>query len=183
GFASVFPSPTPFKNIFETPFLETSTVESINAETQTMEEATPFATLSFEQTALIPVQVTTQIPRPTFTSVPGPGAPFSLVGQDPICEAGSQPGLLEFMLMDGRRRQVGGVEIIVTWGQGEDRFFTGFKPELGNGFADFVMQPDIIYNVRVVEGGSFVPNISAPSCTDPNGVKYAGSLLLTFQQP
>jgi hypothetical protein len=87
------------------------------------------------------------------------------------------------MLMDGHRKQIAGIEIIVTWSQGQDHFFTGFKPELGNGFADFVMQAKTIYNVRVVKGGTFVPNISIPSCTDPNGGKYFGDLLLTFQQP
>lgn len=186
GFASVLPSPTSFNDttIF-TPIIETPANEPTETDvpiTQS-EEATPFATLSFEQTPLIPIQVTTNTPRPTFTPIPGPGAPFTLVGQDPVCEPGTQPGLLQFLLMDGKRRPVAGIEIIVTWSQGEDRFFTGFKPELGNGYADFIMQTDIIYNVRIVEGGAFVPNISAPECTDPNGIKYTGSLLLTFQQP
>jgi hypothetical protein len=188
GFASVPPSATPFKNanIFNTPILETPPDEPPVTElstTQLIEDATPFATLSFEQTPLVPIQVTMNMPRPTFTPIPGPGAPFTLVGQDPICDPGSQPGLLQFMLLDGRRKQVAGIEISITWSQGEDRFFTGFKPELGNGYADFVMQADIIYNVRIAEGSAFVPNISAPSCTDPNGIKYIGGLLLTFQQP
>lgn len=191
GFASVSPTATHFTNtnIFNTPNIET-TVDELSATetptTQLIEEATPFPTLSFEQTPLVPIQVTTNTPRPTrwtATPIPGPGTPFTLVGQDSICEPGLPSSLLQFILMDGRRKQVPGIEIIVTWSQGEDRFFTGFKPELGNGYADFVMQANIIYNVRVVEGGAFVPNISAPSCTDPNGVKYSGGLLLTFQQP
>ncbi|MBM3179897.1 MAG: hypothetical protein FJZ86_06035 [Chloroflexi bacterium] len=188
GFASVSPTATHFTNtnIFNTPNIETTVDELSATQTPTnqlMEEATPFPTLSFEQTPLVPIQVTTSTPRPTFTPIPRPGGPFILVGQDSICEPGLPSSLLQFILMDGRRKQVPGIEIIVTWSQGEDRFFTGFKPELGNGYADFVMQADIIYNVRVVEGGAFVPNISAPSCTDPNGVKYSGGLLLTFQQP
>ena len=111
------------------------------------------------------------------------GTPFTLVGQDTVCDINLQPGLLQFNFMDSRRRQVAGIEIIVTWSQGEDRFFTGFKPELGDGYADFIMQADTIYSIRVVEGGSFVPNISAPTCTDENGAAYLGGLLLTFQQP
>ncbi len=185
GFASILPSATAFNNtnIF-TPIIETPMEESTAAEIpteQATEEATPFATLSFEQTPLIPIATNT--PRPTFTALPGPGIPFTLVGQDSVCEPGTQPGLLQFILMDSRRKQIAGIEIIVTWSQGEDRFFTGFKPELGNGYADFVMQVDTIYSVRVVAGGAFVPNISAPSCTDPNGIKYIGGLLITFQQP
>jgi hypothetical protein len=90
---------------------------------------------------------------------------------------------MQFILTDSNRRQVAGVEIIVTWNQGEDRFFTGFKPELGNGYADFIMEADTVYNIRIVTGGAFVPDISAPTCTDPNGVEYPGGILLTFQQP
>jgi len=185
GVASILPTATSFTNtnIFNTPVPDTSIEGTATFETQITEDATPFATLFFEQTPLPPISAATNTPRPTFTVVPGPGKPFTLVGQDPVCEPGSQPGLLQFILMDGNRNQVGGIEITVTWSQGEDRFFTGFKPELGNGYADFVMQTDVVYNIRVVKGGAFVPNITAPSCIDPNGVKYTGGLLLTFQQP
>jgi hypothetical protein len=115
--------------------------------------------------------------------VPGPGAPFVFVGQETICDPGLPQGLMQFILMDGRRRQVAGVEIIVTWDQGEDRFFTGFKPELGDGYADFIMEAETTYNIQIVTGGSFIPNIAAPACTDPNNTSYLGGLLLTFQQP
>jgi len=183
GFVSIPSTSTPFTNtnVINTQIVDTPFQESLPTETQIIEETTPLPTLSFEQTPLVPV--TTNTPRPTFTPIPAPGAPFTLVGQDTICEPGTQSGLLQFILMDSRRRQVAGLEIIVTWSQGEDHFFTGFKPELGNGYADFIMQADTIYSVRVVGGGALVPNISAPSCTDPNGVKYTGGLLLTFQQP
>lgn len=184
GFVSVPSTSTPFTNVINTPIDNTPVQESSPTETQVeiIEETTPSPTISFEQTALIPI-LETPTPRPTFTPVPAPGAPFSLVGQDTVCEPGLQSGLLQLILMDSRRKEVPGIEIIVTWNQGEDRFFTGFKPELGNGYADFVMQANVIYSVRVVEGGAFVPNINAPSCTDPNGVDYLGGLLLTFQQP
>ncbi|HNJ12697.1 MAG TPA: hypothetical protein PLN43_03920, partial [Anaerolineales bacterium] len=134
-------------------------------------------------TPLAPIVTSTFVPRPTFTPVPVSGDVFNLVGQDTVCDPGLQPGLLQFIIMDSRRRQVAGIEIIVSWSEKEDRFFTGFKPELGDGYADFVMQPDVIYSVHVVEGGAIVPNIAAPTCTDPNGISYFGGLLLTFQQP
>ena len=85
--------------------------------------------------------------------------------------------------MDKRSKQIAGIEIIVTSNLGEDYSFSGFKPELGNGYADFVMQADTIYSVRVVEGGTSISNISAPTCKDPKGVSYIGGWLLTFQQP
>ena len=87
------------------------------------------------------------------------------------------------MFMDSRRRPAAGVEVTVTWDKGEDSFFTGFKPELGDGYADFQMEAGITYSVRAVESGTTVPNVSIPSCTDSNGQPYLGGLLLTFQQP
>ena len=185
GFPSTSATETPFVVVVNTPTVaDTPAAESFATETQTIvEEATQIPTLSFEQTPLAPA-VTSTIPlRPTFTSIPAPGVLFALVGQDTVCDPSLQPGLLQFVIMDSRRRQVAGIEIIVSWSEKEDRFFTGFKPELGDGYADFIMQPDVVYSARVVEGGAFVPNIAAPLCTDPNGAVYTGGLLLTFQKP
>jgi hypothetical protein len=168
-----FPTPSATEQALA---LEKNTEEAI---------ATILPTIFFEQTPLIPVTAEISTPRPTTGATPVPtlGVPFTLVGQDTICDPGLQPGLLQFIFTDSRRRQVAGVEIIVTWNRGEDRFFTGFKPELGNGYADFITQADTVYSIRVVMGGSFVPNIIPPICTDPNGTDYTGGLLLTFQQP
>jgi len=185
GFSSSPVTDTPFVVVVNTPTeMDTPSAESLATETQiVLEEDTPIPTLEFDQTPLAPIVTSTFVPRPTFTPVPVSGDVFNLVGQDTVCDPGLQPGLLQFIIMDSRRRQVAGIEIIVSWSEKEDRFFTGFKPELGDGYADFVMQPDVIYSVHVVEGGGIVPNIAAPTCTDPNGISYFGGLLLTFQQP
>jgi hypothetical protein len=127
--------------------------------------------------------VVTLTPRPTTTPTVTPGPAFALVAQEPICDPNKSRGLLQVMVMDTRKRQVPGVEIIVTWNGGEDRFFTGFKPELGNGYADFRMTDSTAYSVRVVEGGTQVPNVIAPPCSGPDGDSFIGDLLLTFQQP
>ncbi|OGO24559.1 MAG: hypothetical protein A2Y54_00905 [Chloroflexi bacterium RBG_16_51_16] len=129
------------------------------------------------------IDAVTITPRPTTTPTFTPGPAFALVAQEPKCEPNKSRGLLQITVMDARKRQVPGVEIIVTWNGGEDRFFTGFKPEMGNGYADFQMTVSTAYNVRVVEGGTQVPNVTAPPCSNPNGSAYTGDLLLTFQQP
>ena len=185
GFSSSPVTDTPFVVVVNTPTeMDTPSAESLATETQiVLEEDTPIPTLEFDQTPLAPIVTSTFVPRPTFTPVPVSGDVFNLVGQDTVCDPGLQPGVRQCIIMDSRRRQVAGIEIIVSWSEKEDRFFTGFKPELGDGYADFVMQPDVIYSVHVVEGGAIVPNIAAPTCTDPNGISYFGGLLLTFQQP
>ena len=108
---------TPFINVTDTPFAETPTEESIATEIQTTPEdnlTTSTPTTSFAQTALVPVTASTFVPRPTFTPIPLPGAPFILVGQDQVCKSGTQPGLLQFILTDRYRKQIAGIEIIIT---------------------------------------------------------------------
>lgn len=182
GFVSEPFTPTPLPT-FNTPSIQantpTETAEPVSGEAPTL---TPPPTVFFEQTPLTPSSLESVTPRPTFTPTSGPGAPFALVGQETICDPGAS-GMMQFILLDAARNQVPGVEIIVTWNQGEDRLFTGFKPELGNGFADFNMKADMVYNIRIVTGGAFVADISPPTCTDPNGAEYMGGVLLTFQQP
>lgn len=139
---------------------------------------TPIATQDVETS----LAIASPTPRPTHTPIPQPGKPFALVGQDTVCDPTFSEGLLQVMLMDARRRQVPGIEIIVIWDGGEDRFFTGFKPEVGNGYADFQMEEGITYSVQVIESGTPVSNISIPTCTDANGQDFPGGILLTFQQ-
>jgi hypothetical protein len=178
---------TPFTAIANAPNSETPLAQVVVEEEVTLTTEPPQApvvgTLPFEQTPLAPQVVFTATPRPTSTPTKGIDTPFALVDQDTVCDPNLEPGLLQFSLMDSRRDQVSGVQIVVTWDKGEDNFFTGFKPEVGDGYADFIMEANTVYSIRVVDGGSFVPNISAPVCTDDNGGSYVGGLLLTFQQP
>jgi hypothetical protein len=182
GFASNPFTSTP-PPVFNTPDVElTPTMDETEAELFEEPTETPVPTLAFDQTPLAPIEAETNTPRPTFTPTSGPGAPFTLTDQETICDPSAGNRLMQFILLDSRGRQAAGIEIIITWERGEDRFFTGFKPELGNGYADFIMQADTIYNIRIVTGGSFVPNISTPVCIAENGTTYTGGLRLTFQQ-
>ncbi len=174
---------TPFAAVSSTPKINTPIAEGSTPTTAEFAEPTITLTLSFEQTPLVPQQLSTPTRRPTSTPTKSIDTPFILTNQESICDPDINPGLLQFTLMDSRRKQVAGIQIIATWAEGEDHFFTGFKPEIGDGYADFIMQADIVYSIRVVDGGSFVPNISAPTCTDANGGTYPGGLSLTFQQP
>jgi hypothetical protein len=172
---------TPFVAVTGTQGLETPNTEGpIPTVTDFLEPAI-LPTLSFEQTPLVPQGLYTPTPRPIPTQ--GINIPFTLVGQETVCDKTLSSGLLQFILMDSHHNQAPGIQIIVTWDEGEDSFFTGFKTEIGDGYADFIMQADTVYSIRVVDGGSFVPNISVPACTDSNGENYLGGILLTFQQP
>ena len=174
---------TPFVAETSTPGMGTTISEGPIPTTTEFSEPAIIPTLSFDQTPLVPQELSTPTPRPTAAPTKGINIPFTLIGQDTVCDKELLPGLLQFILMDSHRNQTPGIQIIVTWDEGEDNFFTGFKTEVGDGYADFIMQADTVYSIRVLDGGSFVPNISAPTCTDTNGGKYPGGMLLTFQQP
>ena len=122
-------------------------------------------------------------PRPTLTFTPTPGEPFELSGQETVCNPNLSGGLLQVLVFSRGRRQMPGVEILLNWEGGEERFFTGLKPELGNGYADYTMDPETSYTVHLARGSEIARNISPPACRDPDGEAFLGGIKLTFQQP
>lgn len=122
-------------------------------------------------------------PRPTRTPPPTPGAPFRLIGQDTVCDPNLPEGLLQIIVLNASRRQMPGVKIIVTWDTGGEEIFTGFKPELGNGYADFLMTPGVSHAVQLALGSEIAVNLVPPACRTSSGESYLGGYKLTFQQP
>lgn len=122
-------------------------------------------------------------PRPTRTQPPTQGAPFRLIGQDTVCDPNLPEGLLQVNVFNSNRRQLAGVKIIITWDSGGEEFFTGLKPELGNGYADFLMFPDTSHAVQLALGSEIATNLVPPDCETPGGESYLGGFKLTFQQP
>ena len=121
-------------------------------------------------------------PRPTRTPVPTTGAPFTLTAQETVCNTNLPDGLLQVVVLNSNRRQMPGMEIQITWNGGSERFFTGLKPELGNGFADFIMTPEVVYSLQLGAGSDVASGITAPACQTPDGNSYVGGIKLTFQQ-
>lgn len=122
-------------------------------------------------------------PRPTRTSIPVQGAPFALTGQETICDSNLPDGLLQILILNSKRRQLAGVGIIVTWDGGKEQFFTGLKPELGNGYADYTMTPEVTYTVQLARGSDIASGVVAPTCQTSSGETFFGGVKLTFQQP
>lgn len=122
-------------------------------------------------------------PRPTRTLIPTVGAPFTLIAQDSVCDTNLPDGLLQVFIFNSKHRQVAGAKIIITWDNGEDQFFTGLKPEVGNGYADYSMSPNITYTLRLAVGSDIASGLTAPTCQTPSGETFLGGIKLTFQQP
>jgi hypothetical protein len=104
--------------------------------------------------------VSTPAPTPTATTLTQPGASptplpipatpeptFRLVEQTSICADPGQQGQIAVWVRDEQGNPIPGIEIVVSWPQGQDRFFTGLRPEQGAGYADFGMKPGTRYEV------------------------------------
>jgi hypothetical protein len=125
----------------------------------------------------------TATPRPTRMPPPTQGAPFRLIAQDTVCDPNLPEALLQIIVFNSNRRQLAGIKIIITWDTGGEEFFTGLKPELGNGYADFLMFPGTSHAVQLAVGSEIATNLVPPPCRTPDGESYLGGYKLTFQQP
>ncbi|MCS7259655.1 MAG: hypothetical protein NZ765_02585 [Anaerolineae bacterium] len=100
------------------------------------------------------IPVLTEASTPTVTPTVGRGR-FRVVQSTPLCDAQSD-GVLRIYVRDSDGEGIPGVQIAVRWPEGEDRFYTGFKPTIDPGYADFEMQPGQVYEVQLVDKNSDV---------------------------
>jgi hypothetical protein len=173
------PAPTPTPRPTETP----TPLTPIPTATATPTE-TPIPTQTSTPTAT-GTPTATRTATPTRTPTPGPDAPYGVAQSVPLCD-NTNGGLLRIYVRDRLGAGVPGIEIKVSWPGGQDRFFTGFKPEIDPGYADFQIKLDELYQIELVsvETTKPVPEIRIDSdtlCPDlPRGV--APSWQLVFQQ-
>ncbi len=98
-------------------------------------------------------------PTPPNTPTPGPNSPFGVAQSVILCDDNTaNGGLLRIYVRDRLDQGVPGVKITVIWSGGEDTFFTGFKPEIDPGYADFQMGADQVYQIEL-SGIKFVGQV------------------------
>jgi hypothetical protein len=119
---------------------------------------------------------------PTATPSPTQGSPFILDSRILTC-AGAGTPLLVIRTLDDSGAGVPGVEIILNWPENEEHIFTGLKPELGLGYADFDMAPGNLYTLRLADGSQLITDIQPEPCEGTGGQEIWGILELTFVQP
>jgi hypothetical protein len=122
-------------------------------------------------------------PPPTRTPTATPGAPFVLAERQAVCDPTLTEALIQVQVQDGAGQPVPGVEVLISWEDEQERIFTGLKPELGLGYADFTIAAGLAYTVQLAEGGEPVNGLAVQECEAPSGGKYWGSWLLSFTQP
>jgi hypothetical protein len=166
---------SPFEPILEpseTPTFQPSPSPSLSPDPRTR-TATPTRTPLRTATP-----IATATARPSLTPTATPGQPFQLLSQSTFCDA-RRPGLLQVILQNSAGSPAAGIEIIITWFGGQEEFFTGLKPELGHGYADFVMTPGVEYALSLSNGVTRITGLQAETCSGD----YPGGIRLEFRQP
>jgi hypothetical protein len=117
-------------------------------------------------------------------ATPTPEPAFRLVEQTQLCAAPGKPGQIAVWVRDAQGSQMPGIEIVVSWPQGQDRFFTGLRPAKGAGYADFEMKSGTEYEVTLAgfkgeSADGLVPDPAPGLC--PSGT-LAMDWHVTFEQ-
>ena len=125
----------------------------------------------------------TRTPLPSRTPTATPGLPFVLQASTQVCDPDLTQPLIQVVTYDVDGNQIPGIALVVSFPDGEEQFFTGLKPEIGLGYADYVMTPGVIYALRIPDGGETVSGLTSEECETSLGDRYWGSWLVTFAQP
>jgi len=141
----------------------------------TSEPGTPQATFA---PLAIPLA---DIPRATPTLFPTLNAPFILKDRSIDC-TGASNGLIQIWVENASGQAIPGTRVQIAWNGGEETFFTGLKPEINVGYADFQMTRDLSYSVRVGENGETITTLTVADCAAEGRPDLGGGVILRFTE-
>jgi hypothetical protein len=158
------PEPTPTEVPTTVPVPTVTPAEATPTATAAPVEPTPTATVApSEPTATAtqppptPTSTPTTAPEDTPTPTVASDFDYQMVEQsDQGCNSDRDGDYILVYVRDENDRGVAGVKIVVKGPDVEDWFFTGLKPEIGPGFADYRVLAPGSYTVEVGEGRSQV---------------------------
>jgi hypothetical protein len=122
----------------------------------------------------LPTPMPTLTPSPT----PTPGWRYELLAQQQICDPDRPQPVIQVVVRDAAGEEISGAEVVISWEDKQSTLITGFKPELGIGYADLIILPEISYAVRLVEGSEEVSGIQTDSCTSRDGPRLLSTRLI-----
>jgi hypothetical protein len=147
------PEPTPTEEATQTP----TPTETPSAPSPTPTQPTPEPTSTATQPPPTPTYTPTTRPEDTPTPTVATDFDYQLVEQSDLgCSSDRSGDYILAYVRDEDDRGVAGVKITVKGPDVEDSFFTGLKPEIGPGFADYLVTASGSYTVQVAEGRSQV---------------------------
>ena len=110
------------------------------------------------------------MPTPTPISMsPASEGSFRLEGVEDLGCGDFDEDIIMVCVRDANGLGISGVELRVLGPQGEDLFYTGLKPEVNPGYADFTVEEPGEYRVEVAQGSSPVAEIGATLCPQEGG--------------
>ncbi len=179
---------TPEDTVTATETKEAEPTPSITAEAsieatsnEETEAVTPTAFAS-PTIAITRTPILTFTPLPTRTPTPTLAPPFVLREQALVCEPDLGDAAIQIFVQNALGEGIPGVEIIIHWDGQEEHFFTGLKPEMDWGYADYSMTPETSYTLHIGEGGEAL-ELFVPECSDDQGERYRGGWRLIFAHP
>lgn len=149
--------------------------------------AAPSPTPTFEGMPTL----TPEAPGSTASPAPTAGAPtatpdlfpetdLSLSEREIFCEDDIPGGQIQVWAFDAAGRGIPAMEVRVEWDGGEGTFYTGLKPAISPGYADFQMDADREYTITLIGLAEPVVGIDGAACTTPSGETTIPTYRLTF---
>lgn len=110
---------------------------------------------------------------------------FDLISSNPFCDP-ENSGIIEIRVREANTgNEVPGIEVAVFWNTStqsvEQRFYTGLKPNRGDGYADFKMESGLIYQVSLLERSGRSDRLEADICDEETGTIRSYSLVFQSQ--
>jgi hypothetical protein len=120
----------------------------------------------------------------TPTPAPTESPPFILQDSSPICDPTLGESLIQVIATNGAGDGIPGVAIQIALGNDPNEvFYTGLKPELGLGYADFSAEPGLSYQIEIPDSGLIISDIEVPTCQNESEESYWGSWEIYITHP
>ena len=121
---------------------------------------------------------------PDSDSTPTVSPPFILQDSSPICDPTLGEPLIQVIATNSQGEGVPGVALEISLGPDlTEVFYTGLKPEVGLGYADFLAEPGLTYTLEVPESGLVITDIEVPTCLTESETSYWGSWEVYITHP
>lgn len=158
-----------------TAITEEETSDASNNDDNSEDEDQNSTSSTREPTSEVPTS-----PTPSPTSSP----PFILQDSSPICDPTLGETLIQIIATDGSGEGVPGIALEISLGTDPTEvFYTGLKPELGLGYADYLAEAGLTYQLEVPDSGLIITDIEVPTCQTESEDSYWGSWEIYITHP
>jgi hypothetical protein len=121
---------------------------------------------------------------PSPTPSPTDSPPFILQDSSPICDPSLKESIIQVIATDASGNGIPGVTLEISLGTNPaEIFYTGLKPELGLGYADFSAEPGLSYELEIPDSGLVISDIEVPTCQTDSEDSYWGSWEIYITYP